>query len=330
MRWEHVVHRGEPGGPIHTKNSYASETPVTDGERVYAYFGNVGIFCLDFEGKEVWSKPIEPHRMANSWGTAASPTLYGDRIYVVNDNAEKSYLMALDKLTGKEVWRVDRDEGSNWSTPCVWENDQRREIVTAGSGKVRGYDLDGKLLWWFKGMSSITIASPYADGGLVYISSGYILDKSRPMYAIRPGGSGDISLLPGQTNNASIGWFKPTSAPYNPTTLVYDGRLYVLSDLGMLSAYNAKTGEVLYEKQRLPEGKHFTASPWACGGRIFCLNEDGVTFVVGAGDKFDFQHTNKLAEDDMCLATPALAGDRLLIRSNHRLYCIGSKSKVAP
>lgn len=330
VRWEHVVHRGEPGGPIHTKNSYASETPVTDGERVYAYFGNVGIFCLDFEGKEVWSKPIEPHRMANSWGTAASPTLYGDRIYVLNDNAEKSYMMALDKLTGKEVWRVDRDEGSNWSTPCVWENDQRREIVTAGSGKVRGYDLDGKLLWWFKGMSSITIASPYADGGLVYISSGYILDKSRPMYAIRPGGSGDISLLPGQTNNASIAWFKPTSAPYNPTTLVYDGRLYVLSDLGMLSAYNAKTGEVLYEKQRLPEGKHFTASPWACGGRIFCLNEDGVTFVVGAGDKFDFQHTNKLAEDDMCLATPALAGDRLLIRSNHRLYCIGSKSKVAP
>jgi len=330
VRWERVVHRGEPAGPVHTKNSYASQTPVTDGERVYAYFGNVGVFCFDFEGKEVWSKPIEPHRMASSWGTAASPTLHRDQLYVVNDNAEKSYIMALDKSTGKEVWRVDRDEGSNWSTPCVWENDQRSEIVTAGSGKVRAYDLEGKLLWWFKGMSGITIASPYADGGLVYVTSGYILDRTRPMYAIRPGGSGDISLQPGQTNNASIAWCQPTSAPYNPTTLVYDGRLYVLYDLGMVSAFNARTGERLYEKQRLPEGKHFTASPWGCNGRVFCLNEDGVTFVVGAGDKFGFQHTNKLAEDDMCLATPALAGDHLLIRSAHRLYCIGKKAAASP
>jgi outer membrane protein assembly factor BamB len=326
MRWEHVVHRGEPAGPVHTKNSYASETPVTDGERVYACFGNLGLFCLDLDGKEVWSKPIEPHRMASGWGTAASPTLYKDRLYVVNDNAEKSCIMALDKLTGKEVWRVDRDEGSNWSTPCVWEHDQQSEIVTTGSRKVRAYDLDGKLLWWFQGMSGITIASPYADGGLVYVSSGYILDRSRPLYAIRPGGSGDISLQPGQTNNASIAWCLPKSAPYNPTTLVYDGRLYVLYDVGKLSAFNARTGERLYEGQSLPEGKHVTASPWGCNGRIFCLNEDGVTFVVRAGDKFELLHTNKLAEDDMCLATPALAGDCLLIRSAHRLYCISRKS----
>jgi outer membrane protein assembly factor BamB len=325
VHWQRVVHRGLPAGPVHLKNSFASETPVTDGERVYAYFGNLGLFCLDFEGKEVLSKPIEPHRMASSWGTAASPTLHGDGLYLVNDNAEKSYILALDKHTGREVWRVDRDEGSNWSTPYVWENSQRTEIVTAGSGKVRAYDLDGKLLWWLKGMSGITIASPYADGGLVYVTSGYILDRNRPIYAIRPGGDGDISLQPGQTNNASIAWFQPTAAPYNPTTLVYDERLYVLYDLGMVSAFNARTGDRLYDKQKIPEGKHFTASPWACNGRIFCLNEDGVTFVIGAGDKFELLHTNKLAEDDMCLATPALAGNRLLIRSVHRLYCISQK-----
>jgi outer membrane protein assembly factor BamB len=325
VRWERVVHRGEPARPIHLKNSYASETPVTDGEHVYACFGNVGVFCLDFEGKEVWSKPIEPHRMASSWGTAASPTLHRDRLYLVNDNAEKSYILALDKSTGKEVWRADRDEGSNWSTPCVWENDQRSEIVTAASGKVRAYDLEGKLLWWFKGMSGITIASPYTDGGLLYVTSGYILDRSRPMYAIRPGGSGDISLQPGQTNNASIAWCQPIAAPYNPTTLVYDGRLYVLYDLGVMSAFNARTGELLYDRQKLPGGMRFTASPWAGNGRIFCLNEDGVTFVVRAGDRFEFLHTNKLADDDMCLATPALAGDRLLIRSAARIYCIGKK-----
>src|ERR1039457_7174814 len=325
IRWEHVVHRGPPTGPTHLKNSYASETPVTDGERVYVCVGNVGAYCLDFAGREVWSKPLEPHKTRNGWGTAASPVLHGDRLYLVRDNEERSCLLALDKRTGKEVWRVDREEKSNWATPYVWENEQRSEIITAGSGKVRAYDQEGKLLWWLKGMSSITIATPYADGGLLYVTSGFIMDKSRPVYAIRPGGSGDISLQPGQTNNSSIKWCQPLAAPYNPTTLVYDGRLYVLYDFGLLSAFNARTGELLYYRQKLPGGLHFTASPWAANDKVFCLNEDGVTFVVRAGDRFELLPANKLAEDDMCLATPALAGDRLLIRSAGRIYCIGKK-----
>ena len=219
--WERIVHQGTPPGPAHAKNSYASETPVTDGERVYAYFGNVGVFCLDLEGRPVWSKPLPPHAMRHGWGTAASPVLHRDRLYLVNDNEEQSYLLALDKRTGKEVWRVDRDEKSNWSTPYVWENEQRTEIVTPGTDKVRAYDLDGKLLWWFKGMSGITIATPYADQGLLYVSSGFVADKQRPLYAIRPGATGDISLAPDQTSNSAIAWSKPTAAPYNPTTLVY-------------------------------------------------------------------------------------------------------------
>jgi outer membrane protein assembly factor BamB len=324
-RWERVVHRGPPPTPSHLKNSYASETPVTDGERVYVSVGGVGLYCLDFGGQEVWSKPLEPHKMRSGWGTAASPVLHRDRLYVVNDNEEQSYILSLDKRSGKEIWRVDRDEKSNWSTPYVWENAQRCEIVTAGSGKVRSYDLDGKLLWWLKGMSSITIGTPYAVRGLLYVTSGFIVDRSRPVYAIRPGGGGDISLQPGQTNNTSIAWCQPTGAPYNPTTLVYEGQLYVLRDLGDLSVFNAQTGELICDRQKLPEGLHFTASPWGCNGRIFCLNEDGVTFVVRAGAKFELLRTNKLAEDDMCLATPALAGDRLLIRSAARLYCIGKK-----
>jgi outer membrane protein assembly factor BamB len=323
VRWEHVVHRGPPAEPVHLKNSYASETPVTDGERVYVCVGNVGVYCLDFAGREVWSKPLEAHKMRMGWGTAASPVLHGDRLYLVSDNEEQSYLMALDKRTGKELWRVDRDEKSNWSTPYVWDNGQRSEIVTPGSGQVRAYDLEGKLLWWFKGMSGITIATPYADGGLLYVTSGFVGSKARPVYAIRPGASGDISLAPGQTNNSSIAWCQPLAAPYNPSTLVYDGRLYVLHDFGQLSAYNAQTGELLYDRQKLPDGLHFTASPWAYNGRVFCLNEDGITFVIRAGDRFELLHTNKLAEDDMCLATPALAGDRLLIRSAARIYCIG-------
>ncbi len=325
VRWEHVVHQGEPPGPKHVKNSYASETPVTDGEHVYVCVGNAGVYCLDLAGREIWSKPLPAHKTRGGWGTAASPVLHRDRLYVVSDNEEQSYLLALDKGTGKEIWRVERDEKSNWSTPYVWENKQRTEIVTSGSGKVRAYDLEGKLLWWLKGMSSITIGTPYADGGLLYVTSGFIVDRSRPVYAIRPGGSGDISLQPGQTNNSSIAWCQPLAAPYNPSTLVYDGRLYVLYDFGLLSAFNARTGELLYDRQKLPGGMHFTASPWACDGKVFCLDEDGVTYVVRAGDRFELLHTNKLAEDDTYLATPALAGDLLLIRSAARLYCIVQK-----
>ena len=320
--WERLVHQGTPPGPIHVKNSYATETPVVDGERVYAYFGNIGVFCFDFEGRPLWSMPLERHAVRNGWGTAASPVLFRDRLYLVNDNEEQSYLLAVDKRTGKQAWRVERDEKSNWSTPCVWANEQRIEIVTPGTGKVRGYGLDGKLLWWLEGMSKITSATPYADGGLLYVSSGFVAGKLRPVYAIRPGAAGDISLQPDQTSNAAIAWSNPLAAPYNPTTLVYDGRLYVLHDRGLLGAFNARTGAVLYDPQQLPKGKHFTSSPWASNGRIFCLNEDGLTFVVRAGDKFEVLRTNKLADDDMCLATPAMIGDRLLLRSSARIYCI--------
>ena len=320
--WERKVHEGQPFSPIHIKNSYASETPVTDGERVYACFGNVGIWCFDFDGNQMWTKELEPHKTRVNWGTASSPVLHENRLYYVNDNEQDSYLLALDAATGNEVWRVPRDEKSNWSTPFVWEHAQRTEIVTVGSGKVRSYGLDGALLWTLEGMSVITIATPYAFDGLLYLSSGYVGDKRRPLYAIRPGASGDISLPPGQTSNEWIAWSLPQGAPYNPTTLACDGRLYVLYDAGFLAGFNARDGSVIFERQRIPEGRAFTASPWTYGGSIFCLNEDGVTFVLKAGDQFELSHTNPLAEDDMGMATPAIIGDRLLIRTSARVYCI--------
>ncbi len=317
--WERTVHQGTPNNPIHLKNSFASETPVTDGQHVYAYFGNQGLYCLDLQGKPVWSKPFQAQATRFGWGTAASPVLYEDHLFIVNDNEEQSYLLCLDKRTGEQVWRIARDEGSNWSTPFIWQNDQRTEIVTLGTDKVRSYDLEGNLLWWLTGMSSITIATPYVDHGLLYISSGYVGDRHRPLYAIRAGASGDISLQPEQVSNEFIAWCQPTAAPYNPTTLVYEGRVYVLYDRGLFGCYHAQTGQPLFEPQRIPQGRHFTASPWACNGKVFCLNEDGVTFVFRAGDDYELLHTNKLADDDMCMATPAIAGDRLLIRTSARL-----------
>jgi len=320
--WKRQVHKGAPETAIHLKSSYASETPVTDGARVYCYFGNLGVFCFDLEGKALWSKKIEPRRTRFGWGTAASPVLDEDRLYIVNDNEEDSYLLALDAETGREIWRTPRREKSNWSTPYIWKNKLRTEIVTPGTGKVRSYDLDGNLLWSLRGMSSITIATPYEHNGLLYISSGYVLDRKRPIYAIRPGATGDISLPQGTTTNKWIAWSQPMAAPYNPSTIVYRDRLYVLYDRGLLAAYDAATGKPVFRRQRIPKGGAFTSSPWAYNGKLFCLNEDGVTSVFKAGDKFQLLHTNSLAEDDMCMATPALVGDRLLIRTAKRVYCI--------
>jgi len=325
VQWEKMVFRGAPPSAIHLKSSYGAETPVTDGERVYALFGNVGVFTFTLEGSEVWSKRFEPRNTRYGWGTAASPALHGGRLFIVNDNDDRAELFALDAKTGKEAWRVDRDEKSNWATPFIWENGQRTELVTSGSRAVRSYDLDGKVLWSFHGMSGIAIPTPFAGDGFLFVSSGYVGDKLRPLYAIRPGASGDITLKPGETSNEFIAWSNPVGGPYNPSPLFYDDRVYVLYDLGLVSCYDAKTGKVLYDRERLPEGFAFTTSPWAAGGKIFCLNEDGVCYVLRAGDKFELLHTNKLTGDDMCMATPALVGDRLLIRTAARLYCMQAK-----
>ena len=328
MQWERTVHRGAPPSPIHLKSSYGAETPVTDGERVYALFGNVGVFTFTLDGKEVWSKRFEPRNTRYGWGTAASPVLHGGRVFIVNDNDDRAELFALDAKTGKEIWRVDRDEKSNWATPFIWNNGQRTELITPGTRAVRSYDLDGKQLWLLRGMSSITIPTPCAGDGLLFVSSGYVGDKLRPLYAIRPGGAGDMTLKVGETNNEFIAWSNPLAGPYNPSPLFYQGRVYVLYDRGLVSCFEARTGRMLYDSERLPQGFAFTSSPWAAGGKVFCLNEDGVCYVLRAGDKFELLHTNKLHSDDMCMATPALVDGRLLIRTSMRLYCFRTNNEL--
>jgi outer membrane protein assembly factor BamB len=317
--WEKVAHKGPPPSTVHLKNSYASETPVTDGERLYAYFGNVGLFCYDLDGRELWSQNWGSFKTRLGWGTAASPALHKSRVFVVNDNEEKSFLVALDARTGHELWRADRDEKSNWATPFVWENERRTEVVTNGTNRVRSYDLGGKLLWELGGMSSITIPTPFAGHGLLYICSGYVLDKKKPLFAVRPGAEGDITPA-GDDGNKYIAWHLKAAAPYNPTPLVYGDKLYVLYDTGLLSCYDARTGQARYEKERL--GGQFTASPWAYGGKMFCLSEDGETHVIEAGPKF--KHLGKNSLDEMCLATPAALRGSLLVRTQTKLYRIGA------
>ncbi len=316
--WHHSVHKGVPPEARHLKNSFASETAVTDGERVHFYIGNIGLFTYDMKGKLLWKTAWDPVKTRYGWGTAASPLLHDGGLYVLNDNDEQSFLTALDAKTGKPKWRVDRDEGSNWSPPFVWANSKRSELITTGTGKVRSYDLNGKLLWTLTGLSSITVPAPIAKGDLLYICSGYVGDKKRPLMAVKPGASGDISLKEEETSNDFIAWSHPQIAPYMPTPILVDDRLYVLLDRGMLACYDAASGKEIYRRKRLAGA--FTASPIAYGGKLFCSNEAGDTYVIATGDTFNKLHTNAL--DEMIMATPAIAGDRLVLRTMHHLYCI--------
>lgn len=318
--WEQTVHRGVPQQGCHLKNSLASETQVVDAQRVYSYFGAVGLFCHDHQGKLLWSRSWGAFATRFGWGLAASPVLHKDRIYLVNDNEEASFLVALDAATGEEVWRVERDEKSNWATPFVWENELRTEIVTPGTGKVRSYGLDGKLLWEFGGMSKIAIPTPLAGHGLLYVSSGYVLDRRRPIFAVRPGASGDISLGEEETSNQFIVWCQKQAGPYNPSPILYGDNLYVLYDMGLFACYDARTGEEIYGKQRIGSARQFTCSPWAFGGKIFLQSEDGQTFVLRAGDEFEVLRVNRL--DALCMATPALARDSLIVRTESKLIRI--------
>jgi outer membrane protein assembly factor BamB len=323
IRWERELRRAVPLAVKHEKNTYASETPVTDGERVYAYFGGVGLFAFDMQGKPLWSKPMDPLKM-RGWGTGASPIVHQNRVYIVNDNDEQSSLIAYDSRTGDVVWRVAREEGSNWSTPFIWEHALGTEIVTTGSRKVRSYSLDGKLKWELAGMTSLHVPTPFAIDGLLFISSGFLADPVRPVYAIRPGASGDISLKEGERSNPFVAWSNPRLGTYGTSGLVYGDYYYTLLDRGFLVCNDAKTGKEVYPRQRITaEASGFTASPWAYNGKIFALSEDGDTFVMQAGPEFKVLGRNSLGE--MALATPAVAGDSLIIRTASKLYRISNK-----
>jgi len=319
--WERDAFRGTVKTQRHLKNSYASETPVTDGRHVYALFGNLGIFCYDLKGNLVWKRDLEPHKTRFGWGTAASPVLYRDRIYILNDNDESSYLLALDKLTGRQIWRVEREVGTNWATPYIWETGQRTELIVPGTKAVRSYDMDGRQLWELHGMSSIVIPTPFSKSGLLYIASGYVGDQHRPVYAVKPGATGDISLREGETSNRHIAWYQRQAGPYNPSPLVYGTQYYTLLDRGFFTAHDALSGREIYGRQRIDvNAGAFTASPWAYNGRIFCLSEDGDTFVLRAGGDYGLIGKNSLGE--MCMATPAIARGSLFIRTAANLYRI--------
>jgi len=330
IRWSRELARLVPPIGRHIKNSFASETAVIDGDAVYVYFGAIGLVAsLDLKGEVRWTRNVPAHETYFEMGTASSPVVYKDRVYIVHDNLTSSFMAAFDKRTGAEVWTIKRDENkaaATWSTPYIWENGIRTELITSASGKVRSYDLDGKLLWELSGMTILTAPSPFAQHGLLYFSSGYPGDFPRPVYAVRPGGSGDISLKPGETSNEQVVWFQPTLGSYQTSAIVYGDYYYTLLDRGFLLCHDARTGRQVYGRQRIdPEAGGFTASPWAYNGKIFLLSEDGDTFVVQAGPQFKLLGKNSLNE--MALASPAVVNGSVILRTQTKLYRIARASK---
>jgi outer membrane protein assembly factor BamB len=325
IKWERPIHSALPSQPVHQKNSYASETPVTDGERVYVYLGYAGLFAFDMSGRPIWSKPMPVPKMRTGWGSASSPVLHEGRLYIVSDNEEQPFIAAFDARTGNELWRTDRPgEGSNWSTPFVWQNELRTEIVTTGTKGIRSYDTSGKLLWLLSGMTSIHAVTPIAGQGLLFVSSGYFPDSRRPTYAIKPGASGDITLKDDEQSNAFVAWSHPTLAPAYPSPLIVGDQYYTLMDRGFVTSNDPKTGREIYGRQRIAvDGGTFSASPWSYNGKIFAVNEDGETFVMQAGPEFKLLGRNALGE--MTLASPAVANGGLIMRTATKLYRIGKR-----
>jgi outer membrane protein assembly factor BamB len=275
-------------------------------------------------GEILWSRQWPLLKTRYGYGTASSPVLHEGRLYIVNDNEDQSYLLALNKVTGREIWRVDRDEPTNWSTPYIWRNNQRTEIVTTGTNKVCSYSLEGKLLWEISGMTTLVIPSPFSDDGLLYVSSGYPGDTKSPVYVVRPGASGDITPE-ASGSDQYIAWSLPRGGSYIPSAILYKGLYYTLHDAGFLTCHDAKNGREIYGKHRIdPASGGFTSSPWAYNNRIFCLSEDGDTYAIQAGPEFKVLGKNSM--DEICMASPAIANGSLILRTLSKLYRLGNMS----
>lgn len=322
-RWEREAVKMVPGGGRHRKNTYASETPFTDGERIYASFGqNVGLFVFAMDGTPLWKKQWPPQPIYLDFGTASSPVVHEGRVYLVHDSEQLSYITALDARTGHEVWKTERPATgmpkSSWMTPFVWKHPQRTEIVTTGHGMVISYGLDGRELWRIGGMAMPT-ASAMAWDGLLYVGTGSQGDANRPFMAVKPGATGDITLKDAESHEF-VTWRQPRVAGYTPSAVVHAGKAYLVHDTGILTVLDAKTGRQIYKVRVGGAGHTFSASPVAAGSRVYFLSEEGVTFVLDTGDSYREVAKNEL--DEMSLASPAIAGNALYIRTRSKLYKI--------
>jgi outer membrane protein assembly factor BamB len=333
LKWEREAWRALPIGGRHRKNTYASETPFTDGERLYAYFGeNVGLFCYGLDGTLLWKRQWPPQPIYLDFGTGSSPIVHDGRVYLLQDSEGESFLTALDAKTGADIWRVPRSERgsfnrtSSWSTPLVWQNSLCTEIVTTGHGFIQGYGLDGRELWRIRNVS-MPLTSPVAAGDILVAGTGAQDGGAvRPVFAIKAGATGDITLPDGATSSASVLWTHPRAAGYTPSALIHRGRVYLVHDLGTMLVLDLATGTEIYRARLGGVGHTFSASPIGAGDRVYFVDEEGITIVLRAGDEYAEIAQNDLGE--MSLASPAVDGTALFIRTDKALYRIGDAASA--
>jgi outer membrane protein assembly factor BamB len=325
--WERKAYEGVPRAKRHVKATQANSTPVTDGRYVVALFGSEGMACYDFDGKLLWKQDLGVLNPGlwddkdSSWGHSSSPIIYRDLVIVQADGHKQSFIAAFNLKDGKQVWRVERNEITSWATPVIYEGKSRTELIANGGRYIRGYDpLTGKELWRFSDTETqVKMQAPQIANDLIYITGGY--PPGRAMWVFRPGAVGDISLKSGETKNDFIAWASPSGSPYTPTPIIYGAVFYVVADNGVLSAYDAKTGERFYQ-QRLATS--FSASPVASDGKLYLASEDGDVLVVKAGRQFELLGKNVMGQPLM--ATPAISQGMLILRGENTIYAVGERS----
>ena len=324
--WESVAYEGLPKVKRHPKSTHAASTPVTDGKYLIVNFGSEGLYAYDLNGKLLWKQDLGVldagwfYDPDYQWEYGSSPIIYKDFVIVQADIQKNSFIAAYDIKTGKLAWKTEREEIPSWGTPTVYEGAQRSELITNGTKAIRGYDpATGKELWRLTPNSEITTPTPFVAHDLIFVTSGY--SPVQPIYAIKLGASGDISLKDGKDTNDFIAWSKQRGGPYMPTPLVYGDLLYTCSNGGVLTAYNAKTGVRIYQERLGGTGAPFTASPVASDGKLYFSSEDGDIFVVKAGPTYELLSKNPVGE--VMMATPAVSDGLIIVRGLNHLFAFG-------
>ena len=315
--WQQTAREEVPHEAHHrTEGSFASSSPLTDGQRVFAFFGSRGLYCHDIDGKLQWRQDFGDMRIVMSFGEGSSPALYRDTLIVNWDHEGESFIIALDKHTGKTLWKNARDERTSWSTPLVVEHEGKPQVVVSATGKIRSYDpSSGNLLWECAGLTRNVIPTPVTADGMLYATSGY---QGNALLAIRLGRQGDL------TGTDAIVWSHKKSTPYVPSPLLYSGRLYFFANNNaILSCLDARSGRVLVDAARIEALQGVYASPVGAGGRVYLVGRNGATVVLKPSDNLEVLATNRLEEK--IDASPAVAGNELFLRGREYLYCIAEQ-----
>jgi outer membrane protein assembly factor BamB len=326
--WERVAFEGEPRNRRHVKSTYASASPATDGRIVVAWFGSQGVYAYDMSGNQLWKVDLGRIDIgaydipSYEWGPASSPIVWNGMVFLQCDTQADSFLLALDAQTGRTVWKTDRQELPSWGTPTVIATSAGDELVTNASNYIRAYDpRTGKELWKLGGSSKITAPTPFAANNLIVVASGRA--PERPLFAVRAGSRGDLTLAKDQTSSDKVAWSRTGRGSYMPTPLAYQGILYVLNNNGVFDAYDLETGTEIYRQRLEPVGSGFSASPVAADGRLYLTSEDGEILVVAAGREFRTMATNSMGE--LVMATPALSDGVMYVRGASTLFAITKK-----